>query len=128
MDFDFSNLVSGTIGGAGGMTAAGLLVKVWLRGLMTELTELRHEVKNLREEKMGDMDRRVQKLEKKQDACPAPTIQADMTNVIGWMKTNSLKLDTVITSVHQLTAHREDDVRWMTNINASVKELERRGT
>lgn len=63
MDLDYSQIITGLTSGGGGVIATGLFLRAWFSGVMTEMKDLRNEVRTLREEKVGDLSRRVGAIE-----------------------------------------------------------------
>lgn len=119
MDFDISNVLTGVVSGAGSATVAGIFVKAWLSSFLTEVSDLRREVKSLRDEKIVGLAARLKQME---DSCVGKQQAEVLSNLIGWMKKNDLVLADIRDSVRRLEAAAEGDRRWLENLNNSHRE------
>jgi len=109
--------ISGGGGVLGGSGIAYMMLKAWIARVMQDNRDLAREVRELRETHIGNILDRIDKIERFNAGCPASEFRESLSNLVGWMKKNDLKLDDVRDKMNQLLARDEAKGVWIGNLD-----------
>ncbi len=137
------NLLVGGGGVAGGGSIVYLVAKTMLERAVKQFETLQAEVKQLREEKVAELEERIGDIEKSR-ACAVHEVnfrevfrriehvekaaesvtrmEESMKNMLGWMKKVDFKLETVLTDTSAMKQDLLSKALWMGNINQVVQD------
>jgi len=112
MQFDGSAFLSGL----SGILAGGGILLLIGRYVISEMRELRNEVKDLKETRLVQIEKRIEKVEM---ACVGTQVMEKLGNALGWLKKIDLKLDAIGSETAEQRAQIVSNRDWIRNVDVA---------
>ena len=120
MAFDGPSFASGL----GGVFTGGVILAIYLRSIFAEMRDLRKEVIDLKDNRIGNLER---KFENHLDADNSQAVEVELKNISGQLNSISSGVQLTREDVAALKAHRDADHSYLENVNQALQDHKRQG-
>jgi molecular chaperone DnaK (HSP70) len=120
MTFDGPSFISGLSGVVTGVVPLAF----WLRNMFGEMSDLRKEVKDLKDNRIGKLERKV---EQHLSADNSQAVAVDLKHISAQLQGISAEIRLTREDVAALKAQRSADLHYLENVNQALQDHKRQG-
>ena len=107
------------LSGIGGVMIGFGLFSLWLRGILSELRELKRDFKHLETDQLAKMEVRMDRLE---SGCVGKTVLERLDNLLGWTQRLDSKIERFTEETAEQRAQIKGDRSYLENVDRVFRE------